>query len=402
MAAAISTGRAEAFTAKWGGNALSRPRAMLDAGESMPFYICTPTGSHNPASASTWWAQPAALCGETVDFDLKLAARFVEAAEQRKLITMTRFGGAIRRLSPRPGADRRRTRRAGDTALVLDAPPIPWMWDRTLAGGQLVDPEHPSVDVERRVGRRHCDGLRGLQRAAGQPGSRVSQLGCVLRRDAALQGAAPSAPAPAPTPSSRRSRSRPRPDFALRDRLVRVTDAARRSSRRRVSRSGRTTSRFARRRQRAFVEALRKNDPSLVATPLRAGLESTAVVLAANASAATGQPVDVAAPRRQCMSAAWVDEHLGTPEFYADPYPVLRRLLRRRRSWSERMGGWLVTRYADVVAARDPHASRMPAAPTISSTNSHPEQRGHGPPATPLCRGCGARRPAEHRACAGC
>lgn len=56
------------------------------------------------------------------------------------------------------------------------------------------------------------------------------------------------------------------------------------------------------------------------------------------------------------MSAAWVDEHLGTPEFYADPYPVLRRLREEAPVvWSERMGGWLVTRYADVVAAlRDP------------------------------------------------
>ncbi|MCB0049974.1 MAG: hypothetical protein KDE24_10585, partial [Caldilinea sp.] len=51
-----------------------------------------------------------------------------------------------------------------------------------------------------------------------------------------------------------------------------------------------------------------------------------------------------------------MDEHLGTPEFYADPYPVLRRLREEAPVvWSERMGGWLVTRYADVVAAlRDP------------------------------------------------
>ncbi|MCB9114054.1 MAG: hypothetical protein H6639_03750 [Caldilineaceae bacterium] len=87
----------------------------------------------------------------------------------------------------------------------------------------------------------------------------------------------------------------PSADFALRDRLVRVTDRGAAQFTPQGVEEWPNDEPLHAGVNRAFVEALRKNDPSLVATPLRAGLESTAVVLAANASAATGQPVDVAA-----------------------------------------------------------------------------------------------------------
>src|SRR5690349_13276407 len=47
-----------------------------------------------------------------------------------------------------------------------------------------------------------------------------------------------------------------------------------------------------------------------------------------------------------------IESALGTPEFFANPYPLYHRL--RSESpvyWSEKLGGWLLTRYDDCTAA---------------------------------------------------
>jgi pimeloyl-[acyl-carrier protein] synthase len=47
-----------------------------------------------------------------------------------------------------------------------------------------------------------------------------------------------------------------------------------------------------------------------------------------------------------------IESSLGTPEFFANPYPLYHRL--RSESpvyWSEKLGGWLLTRYDDCTAA---------------------------------------------------
>lgn len=52
------------------------------------------------------------------------------------------------------------------------------------------------------------------------------------------------------------------------------------------------------------------------------------------------------------------DEYLLTPEFFADPYPFYHRLRSTEPVyWSDRLGAWLLTRYADVASAL--HDSRL-------------------------------------------
>jgi cytochrome P450 len=51
-----------------------------------------------------------------------------------------------------------------------------------------------------------------------------------------------------------------------------------------------------------------------------------------------------------------IESALGTPEFFANPYPLYHRL--RMESpvyWSEKLGGWLLTRYDDCTAALRDH-----------------------------------------------
>lgn len=52
-----------------------------------------------------------------------------------------------------------------------------------------------------------------------------------------------------------------------------------------------------------------------------------------------------------------LDQLLVSPSFYDDPYPVYDRLRREDPvHWSETLGGWVLTRYDDVLATlRDPH-----------------------------------------------
>jgi cytochrome P450 len=50
------------------------------------------------------------------------------------------------------------------------------------------------------------------------------------------------------------------------------------------------------------------------------------------------------------------DQSLLTPEFFADPYPVLHQLRAEAQiNWSDVMKSWVLTRYSDVTATlRDP------------------------------------------------
>ena len=49
-------------------------------------------------------------------------------------------------------------------------------------------------------------------------------------------------------------------------------------------------------------------------------------------------------------SLAAFDELLVSPEFVADPYPILHQLREEDPvHWSDSIGGWIVTRYDDIV-----------------------------------------------------
>ncbi len=56
------------------------------------------------------------------------------------------------------------------------------------------------------------------------------------------------------------------------------------------------------------------------------------------------------------VNDTWVEPDLGSDAFYADPYPTYQQLRSYEPvHWSPQWGGWLLTRYADVVSMlRDP------------------------------------------------
>lgn len=56
-------------------------------------------------------------------------------------------------------------------------------------------------------------------------------------------------------------------------------------------------------------------------------------------------------------SVAQLDAYLTSPAFYADPYPVYHQLQTLDPvHWSAALGGWVLTRYDDVlVTLRDTH-----------------------------------------------
>ena len=50
------------------------------------------------------------------------------------------------------------------------------------------------------------------------------------------------------------------------------------------------------------------------------------------------------------ISAASFDELLVSKDFMEDPYPILRRLREEDPvHWSDSIGGWILTRYDDIV-----------------------------------------------------
>lgn len=63
------------------------------------------------------------------------------------------------------------------------------------------------------------------------------------------------------------------------------------------------------------------------------------------------------------------DDYLLTPEFFADPYPFYHRLRSTEPVyWSDRLGAWLLTRYADVSSAL--HDSRLKSGNRIQAIMS--------------------------------
>jgi hypothetical protein len=54
----------------------------------------------------------------------------------------------------------------------------------------------------------------------------------------------------------------------------------------------------------------------------------------------------------EIVSATRIEEHIVSPEFMADPYPLLHRLRKEDPVyWSDAIGGWLLTSYDDILAS---------------------------------------------------
>jgi predicted dehydrogenase len=287
-------GRAAAFCARWGGTAYVDHRDLLAHETPAAIYICTPTPSHAQLGLDCLATGAALFVEKPLDLDLAAAQRFVAAAEARGVLAMTafqwRYTEAYQRAAELIAAE--------PVALVnlrwyWTRPPLRWMWNRSLAGGQLVDQSIHLVDVSR--------GLVGEVETvyAAYNSRQVNQepefdnwdgyavtlhyAGGAVGVSAGTYGLFPEIQEP------------PRVDIALRDRLVRVTDKGLLLFTPQGVEEWPNPEPLHRPLNRAFLAAVRSGDAAPIRSTLREGLLSTAVTLAANRSAATGAPVDVAA-----------------------------------------------------------------------------------------------------------
>jgi predicted dehydrogenase len=302
--------RAAAFCARWGGTAYQDHRDLLAHESPDAIYICTPTPSHAELGLDCLASGAALFVEKPLDLDLAAAHRFVAAAEARGALAMTAFQWRYTEAYQRAAE----LIAAAPVALVnlrwyWTRPPLRWMWNRALAGGQLVDQSIHLVDVSR--------GLVGEVETvyAAYNSRQVNQepefdnwdayavtlhyAGGAVGVSAGTYGLFPQIQEP------------PRADIALRDRLVRLTDKGLLLFTPQGVEEWPHPEPLHRPLNRAFLAAVRSGDARPIRSTLREGLLSTAVTLAANHSAATGAPVPVASFLADAVQGAPVTAQAG-------------------------------------------------------------------------------------------
>ncbi|MBK8047465.1 MAG: Gfo/Idh/MocA family oxidoreductase [Anaerolineales bacterium] len=286
-------GRAEAFAAKWGCVAYTDHRLMLERERLDGVYICTPTPEHAAAGLDCAEHGVAMYIEKPLDLDLRAANRLVEEVERKGLI-------AVNALQWRYSEAFRRAEALIDGAPIAlvnlrwywTRPPIRWMWDRKIVGGQIVDQSIHLVDVARAIaGDITVVYAAYNERQVNQEDEFTNWDGYALTLHFARGAVGVCAGTYALFSQIQKE---PAADFCLRDRMVRVTDKRVQLYTPTGVEEWANTVPLHTGVNRAFIEAVRTGDPASIRTPLRTGLETTAIVLAANRSAATGQPVTVA------------------------------------------------------------------------------------------------------------
>lgn len=267
--------------------------AALLANEALDAaYICTPTDTHAALALQCAEAGLHLCIEKPLDMDLRAAAQLVQAVERRGLLACVAFHWRYNQGYARAAS------------LIADAPvalvnmrwywtrpPIRWMWNRQRAGGQIVDQVihlldaaqglvGPITQVYAAYNSRQVNGEPEFDNWDGYALTLRFQGGAV-GTCAGTYGLFPEIQAG------------PQLDVALRDRLVRLTNAGAVQFTPGGVEAWSNEGGPYRGVNQAFVAALRTGDASYIRTPLRAGLRTTAVALAANHSAQTGQVVDV-------------------------------------------------------------------------------------------------------------
>lgn len=294
----MDTERAQAFTARFGGTAYGDHCELLAKESPAAVYICTPTRSHAAIGLDCVAAGAALFVEKPLDLDLPAARRLVETAEARGMPAMTAFQWRYTEAYLR--AEELISREGGGAAVALvnlrwywTRPPLRWMWQRDLAGGQLVDQSIHLLDVSRGlVGEIETVYAAYSSRQANHEAEFDNWDGYAVTLRYAGGAVGVSASTYALFPEIQEP---PRVDISLRDRLVRVTDRGLQLFTPTGVEEWPNSEPLHRPLNRAFLSAVRTGDLTHIRTPLRAGLISTGAALAANRSAECGEPVNVAA-----------------------------------------------------------------------------------------------------------
>ncbi len=286
------SGRSVEFARMFGGAAYSDHLQMLDEARLDAVYICTPTYSHAEIGLACADRNLHMFVEKPLDLDLRSANRLAAEVERRGLIAMTgfqwRYSPAYRRAEELVGSD--------PIALVnlrwyWTRPPVRWMWQRSLAGGQIVDQNIHLIDASQ--------GFAGdiikvyaayNERQVNTEPEFDNWDGYALTMHFRSGAVGVCAGTYGLFPEIQKG---PAIDLCLRDRMVRITDKDVTLLTPGGTQIWQNNEPLHRGVNQAFIAALRENNQKHIRTPLAHGLRSTAVALAATTSAQSGQPVEV-------------------------------------------------------------------------------------------------------------
>lgn len=283
---------ARATAAEWGAAPYNDYRRLLDESELDAVYICTPTFSHAEIGLACAERGLHIFVEKPLDLNLAAAQQLVDAVAERNLIAMTAFHWRYNR-----AFDRALDLIDGEPIALVNLrwywsrPPIQWMWNKELAGGQFVDQNIHLIDLSRglageietvfaRYNRRQVNFEPEFDNWDGYAATFTYEGGCV--------GACAGTYALFPE-----IQLGPVADFALRDQLIRVTPEGVALYTADDVTTWPNEGPFHLGANLAFVHALRTGESSGIQTSLASGLRSTAAALAANHSAETGAVVDL-------------------------------------------------------------------------------------------------------------
>lgn len=284
--------RAAKMASEWDGKAYTDYRRMLDEIEMDAAYICTPTALHAEIGLACVERGLHLFVEKPLDLNLDMARKLVDAAEAAGLLALTAFHWRY------TVGYRRAQELIGDEPVALvnlrwywTRPPLQWMWHRAEAGGQIVDQNIHLLDLSRGL----VGDVETVYAAYNSHQVNFDEgfdawdgYALTLRYKKGAVGNCTGAYALFPE-----IQLGPVADFALRDRLVRITDTGAQLYTAVGVEEWRNDEPFHRGVNRAFVEAVRSGDPAPIKTPLSSGFRSTALALAANHSHEVGQTVEI-------------------------------------------------------------------------------------------------------------
>ncbi len=284
--------KAKAMADEWGGRAYTDHQTMLAQESLDAVYICTPTFNHAALALDCVDAGLPIFVEKPLELDLAAAGRLVRASEVKDVLVCVAFHWRYS-----PGYLKAQELIGQDPVAMVNLrwywtrPPIPWMWDRHQAGGQIVDQNIHLIDVAQGLAgeietvyaaysRRQVNFEPGFDNWDGYALTFRFKNGAV-GNCAGTYGLFPEI------------QIGPAADFALRDRLVRVTDKGAAHYTPSGVEEWANSGPFHAGVDQAFINAVATGDRSHVTATLRDGLRSTAATLAANHSAETGEVVEL-------------------------------------------------------------------------------------------------------------
>ena len=287
----VQPDRAQVMAGMYGAQVYPSDEALLAAGVDA-VYVTTPTRDHVAPIVRAAEAGVHVFVEKPLAFSLAEAQEAARAVEKAGVISCVgyhwRYTEAV--------AQAEALVQGQPIALLAcrwywTLPPIEWLRDKDLGGGQIVDQITHLVDLAQHLGGPvdRVYAAYTLQTRTDAEFHNWDGYAVTLTFEGGAVGTVTGTYALFPQISER-----PHLDLALRERLLRITPEGLEVHTAAGIEKFANTRPFYRGLNEAFLAAVREGRPDLVRTPIAVGLRSLAVTLAANHSAATGEIVQMA------------------------------------------------------------------------------------------------------------